>query len=280
MGKYRIAGVELEYQSDNKELLKQLEKYRDDSINPRFRMEVKIRSSFEEMPVPPTLIRKNRFLYREQDRVITDVRKNGKIIVRTQAGVDYTRVVIELSETLGEKITDSEYLLSGLHFLMMATCANHLSLHASALAFQGEGILFSAPSGTGKSTHTGLWKQIFPEAVIINDDKPLLYLKGERFYVAGSPWSGKSALNENQKLPIKAIIFLEQAETNYLEEISVSEKLVHLLRNVNRPQEKELMDIVINNIRELLMRVPIYLLHCSISEEAVWTVYRKLYQEV
>ncbi|NLD27090.1 MAG: hypothetical protein GX661_07000 [Acholeplasmataceae bacterium] len=280
MGRYRIAGIDLEYITENEVLLKQMEKYRDDACRPHYHMEVRIKPFIEEMPVRPFLVRKNRFLYRKQDRLITDVRKDEKIIIRTEANADYTNVIIELSQALGERLKDMEYLLSGMHFLMMATSANHLSLHASALAYQGEALLFSAPSGTGKSTHARLWQQVFPEAMIINDDKPLLYWEQERFYVSGSPWSGKSILNENIKLPLKAIIFLEQAEKNYLEEISVADKIVYLLRNANRPQEEEFMDLVINNIRKLLLHVPIYRLHCNISEDAVWTVYRKLYQEV
>lgn len=70
--------------------------------------------------------------------------------------------------------------------------------HGSALALDGKAYLFTAPSGTGKSTHAALWRQVFGTRVtMINDDKPLLRFAPEGVTVFGTPWAGKAHLQTN-----------------------------------------------------------------------------------
>ena len=81
-----------------------------------------------------------------------------------------------------------------------------LLIHGSALAVDGKGYLFMAHSGTGKSTHTRLWRQVFGErAVMVNDDQTFLQLGERKVYAYGSPWSGKHGLATNICLPLKGI---------------------------------------------------------------------------
>ena len=80
---------------------------------------------------------------------------------------------------------------------------NTLLFHGSAIAVDGEGYLFTAHSGTGKSTHTRLWMQAFGNrAVMVNDDKPFLQLDEDRVWLCGSPWSGKHGLDANIRVPL------------------------------------------------------------------------------
>ena len=109
--------------------------------------------------------------------------------------------------------------------------------HCSAVAVDGEAYLFTAPSGTGKSTHTRLWRERFGErAVMINDDKPLIRMEEGTFYVYGTPWNGKHHLSVNQKAPVKAICLLERGKTNYAQQISPAEAYPGLYRQIYRPQ--------------------------------------------
>lgn len=87
---------------------------------------------------------------------------------------------------------------------------NVLMLHGSALAFDGEGIIFSVKSGTGKSTHSRHWREVFGSRVRMINDKPMLNINEMKVY--GTPWNGKHRLGNNNSAPIKAIVKIERAE--------------------------------------------------------------------
>ena len=80
-------------------------------------------------------------------------------------------------------------------------------LHCSCLKYKDEAIIFTAPSGTGKSTHSALWRRHFgDDVVMINDDKPLVREKDGRFYIYGTPWNGKHSIGNNTSAPIRSRI--------------------------------------------------------------------------
>ena len=88
-------------------------------------------------------------------------------------------------------------------------------LHGSAVAVNGQGYLFSAKSGTGKSTHVRFWQQLLgQEALIINDDKPFFRITPTEILVCGSPWNGKHGLDTNIAVPLKGICFLRRGSEN------------------------------------------------------------------
>ena len=91
-------------------------------------------------------------------------------------------------------------------------------LHSSAVCVDNKAYLFSANSGTGKSTHTTQWLKLFGDkAYIINDDKPALKIENGSVYVYGTPWSGKSDLNMNVRVPLQGICVLERSKKNFIE---------------------------------------------------------------
>lgn len=93
-----------------------------------------------------------------------------------------------------------------------------LALHGSALCMDGEAIIFTAKSGTGKSTHARLWRETFGDRVwMINDDKPMVRLENGKAAVYGTPWDGKHHLSRNASAPLKAIVKLERDEENHIE---------------------------------------------------------------
>lgn len=142
------------------------------------------------------------------------------------------------------------------------------------MALDNKAVLFSAPCGTGKSTHTGLWRKYFGEdkAIIINDDKPAIRLMGDTFYVYGTPWSGKSDLNTNVKVPLQAIVFLEQASENCIERLSNKDAVRWLYYQSLRPtgpRSEEKTSNLLNLLDKIVCQIPIYKMGCTISEEAV-----------
>lgn len=145
-------------------------------------------------------------------------------------------------------------------------------LHSSCIAYKGQGIAFSAPSGTGKSTHTGLWKKYFGDAVtVINDDSPVVRFLGERPVVCGTPWSGKTEINCDLSAPLKAVIMLEQKKENTIRRLEPQEAIFRLMQEVTRPVYPEFMELTLGYIEKLVLNVPVYLMGCTISKEAVET---------
>lgn len=149
--------------------------------------------------------------------------------------------------------------------------------HASAVSIDGRGLLFAATSGTGKSTHAGLWKDVFGErAVIINDDKPLVRVGMDEIMVYGTPWSGKHSLQTNTTAPVKALFLLERGDKNSVEPVTFREAYPTVLNQAYRPKEPVLLQKTLGMVNQFLKSVPVYRLKCNISKEAVWTAYSVL----
>lgn len=148
---------------------------------------------------------------------------------------------------------------------------NGTIIHASSLAYHDKGLLFSAPSGTGKSTHTRLWRRYEPDTIIVNDDMPLVRIENDTPYLYGAPWSGKSVVHQNVRVPLHAIVFLERGTTCTLEPMDSIEAVWRLFSAVRKPIVPALAEKNLDVISNLIERLPVYLLHCDMSEDAVRT---------
>ena len=147
---------------------------------------------------------------------------------------------------------------------------NVILFHSSIIEVEGIAYVFAAPSGTGKSTHTALWRKHFLEKEIhmINDDKPFIKI-GENIIAYGTPWRGKNNIGENRKAIIKAICFLSQGSENRIVKMKDEQRLLKLLTQTYRSYNKDKMMITIALLKEIEKRVPIYEMECTISYEAV-----------
>ena len=149
-----------------------------------------------------------------------------------------------------------------------------LLLHGSAIMMDGVAYLFTARSGTGKSTHTRLWRETFGSAcAMINDDKPLLRVTDGGVTVYGTPWNGKHRLGNNISAPLRAICVLTRAEQNSISPITVSEALPHILVQVNRPDDPDALRQTMLLADRLMHSVGLYRLGCNISREAATVAY-------
>ena len=169
-----------------------------------------------------------------------------------------------------------EYGYTFLRFSNWITERGAFCFHASAISVNGEGLLFSADSGTGKSTHARLWKKYMTdcEVIPVNDDKPTIRFVEKTPYVCGTPWSGKHMLNTNIEVPVKALVFLEQAEVNQIEEIPAERALPMVLPQVLGGKSNQIQTAVLMGLLDCFLRgVPIYKLRCTPSEAAVRLVY-------
>ena len=147
--------------------------------------------------------------------------------------------------------------------------------HGSAISVDGTGYLFTAKSGTGKSTHARLWRELLGErAVMVNDDKPLLQVTDRGAVVYGTPWDGKHRLSSNISAPLRAICILERAPVNRIREISKSEALPTLIQQAYRPKNPAALAQTLALLDRLNVRF--YRLSCNMEPEAAELSYHTL----
>lgn len=144
-----------------------------------------------------------------------------------------------------------------------------LLMHGSALCMDGAGYIFTAPSGTGKSTHAALWRQVFGQRVrMLNDDKPLLRIREDGVTVFGSPWAGKHRLSCNASAPLRAIARLERAAKNHIEPITQAEAFPILLAQAYSSRDPAVMVKILTLEKRLLNCAAFYTLFCNPEPEA------------
>ena len=150
-------------------------------------------------------------------------------------------------------------------------------LHGSVVAVDGQAYLFTAKSGTGKSTHTRLWRELFGgRAVMVNDDKPFLRITDAGVLAYGSPWNGKHGLGTNVCVPLKAICILERGAQNRIQQIPAKDALFMLLQQTNRPMDRSLMPKYMDLIDRLASKVSFYRLACNMEPEAAQVAYEAM----
>lgn len=153
--------------------------------------------------------------------------------------------------------------------------SNILLFHGSAVAVDGEVYLFIAESGTGKSTHAALWRQILGDrAVMVNDDKPFLEIRKDGVIAHGSPWNGAHKQGNNISLPVKAICILQRGQSNKIEKISFKYSLFMLLQQSKRPSKN--VEKYMELIEQLAHKVSFYRLQCNTDPDAAWLAYKTM----
>ncbi len=173
-------------------------------------------------------------------------------------------------------LEDWEYVLTCQEFYLQLLDHQGMMVHASAVVLDGKAYLFSADSGTGKSTHTQLWLKRFPDAYILNDDKPAVRLEGNQLFAYGTPWSGKTDWNVNQKVPLGGLVFLQRSEQNWVRPASGNQMVNNLLKQTLRRLSAPRMEKMLDMADALLRNTKVLELGCNISLDAVDTVYQAL----
>ncbi len=170
---------------------------------------------------------------------------------------------------------ECEYLASGANFYRQLLGFGGMMLHASAVVLNGKAYLFSAPCGTGKSTHTSLWCRVFADqgARILNDDKPALRLEDGKFYAYGTPWSGKTDQNINVRVPLGGVCMLARGEQNVIRPYGGTRAIRELLEQTVKPKDANLMSNLLGLLDQLLRNVPVWKMECNMDPEAARVAY-------
>ena len=151
---------------------------------------------------------------------------------------------------------------------------NTLMLHGSTVAVDGGAYLFTAPCGTGKSTHTRLWREVFGHrAVMVNDDKPFLRLTDAGVLAYGSPWSGKHGLANNVCVPLKGICLLGRGKENRIHRTAPAEAVEWISRQVHMPEDPVRAEKVRALVGVLAEAVPLWVMECNMELNAARVAY-------
>jgi hypothetical protein len=155
---------------------------------------------------------------------------------------------------------------------------NTFLFHGSCVAVDGIGYLFTAKSGTGKSTHSRLWRELLGDrAVMVNDDKPLIRVNPDgTATVYGTPWDGKHHLSTNIAVPLKAICILERAKQNTIRQITAGEAYPMLLQQAYRPMDSMALSKTLTLIDRLTASVSLWRLGCNRDIEAARVAYEAM----
>lgn len=146
--------------------------------------------------------------------------------------------------------------------------------HGSCFAVDGVGYLFTAKSGTGKSTHTRLWREQFGDRVVmINDDKPMIRIGETGPVVYGTPWDGKHHLSSNCSVPLRELCILERAQVNTIKPVTVKAAYPMLLQQVYRPLDPRAMEKTLRLLDRLMDTVGLWRLGCTIDPQAARIAY-------
>lgn len=148
-------------------------------------------------------------------------------------------------------------------------------LHGSTVAVDGNAYLFTAPCGTGKSTHTRLWREVFGDrAVMVNDDKPFLRIASDGVYAYGSPWCGKHGLHSNISLPLKGICVLRRGPENHIRRCEPEKYLDFLMKQTLIPDNPDLAEKARYLLDRLVQITPLFEMACNQDAEAAVVSYR------
>ena len=146
---------------------------------------------------------------------------------------------------------------------------NGFILHSSFINWQNNGILFSAPSGTGKSTQADLWNK-HENAEIINGDRAGVRNVDGVWSAYGLPVAGSSGIYKNKKAQISHIIVLRQGTENKLTRLSPRDAFIKIYSETTvHTWDDEFQNNILNMISDLVQNVPVYLYECLPDESAV-----------
>ena len=152
-----------------------------------------------------------------------------------------------------------------------------LMLHGSTVAVDGQAYLFTAPCGTGKSTHTRLWREVFGDrAVMVNDDKPFLRITSDGVLACGSPWTGKHGLGSNVSFPMKGICILSRGSENRIRLLAPEDAADFLRSQCFVPEDSEQAGRALELLDRLIRMVSLWQMECTKQPEAAITAHQAM----
>jgi len=194
---------------------------------------------------------------------------DSSLEISTVFDIESKKAQIYVDRKFIDLTNGSGLLMSSLDIDLVLLLFNRIIMHASVVEHQNQAILFSGPSGVGKSTQANLWKK-YMNADILNGDRATIDISKDITNVYGSPYAGSSKIYRNESAPIKAIILLKQGEKNSIRQLVGMELYRNMFPRFSLARwDDKLSNISMNIIEEIISRIPVYELTCLPDEEAV-----------
>lgn len=146
-------------------------------------------------------------------------------------------------------------------------------LHGAVITRAGGSFVFTAPSGTGKTTHILLWKSEFPDCWVLSGDKPIIRRYKGEFYACGTPWLGKEGMGSRSIRPLTAVTILNRGAENEIRPATREEIVQTLLRQLYRPKDPARLAKQLALVNDCFRVTPIYTMHCNMDPSAAHTAW-------
>lgn len=229
-------------------------------------------------PSIPAFRQNGRLLIRDKELTVIDAEDRYVLefpcmpeISELHLSKDGQKAILYYLPPLSEPHRISFFHALRLTYLYLASRLERTVLHSASILYEGKAWLFSGPSGTGKSTHTGLWHDIM-QTQYINGDLNLLAMN-DHPVIHGLPWCGTSGIYDTNTYPLGGIILLRQSPKNRVEELSPDKKLLLVLQRLISPSwTSKMLDTNLKNIQQILPHILVCRLHCTKDKEAVMTM--------
>ena len=208
--------------------------------------------------------------------------KLDKIIALTSFSEDYSKIKITALNISLPELSNKFFIYNLVGYAMhyVIQMKGGFVFHSSSVSCNGNGIAFSANSGTGKTTHTSLWLQNISNCAILNDDTPIIRINGnDDVYIYGTPWAGTSGRNTNLSVPLKALVFLKRGQKNEIHKISPEAAIKPFFQGVLPPLTPNMLSNALNSIDKIFSVVPAYLLTCNMEPEAAKLAYNTIFSK-
>ncbi len=153
-------------------------------------------------------------------------------------------------------------------------------LHSCHIQKDGQAILFTAPSGTGKSTQGDLWKK-YRDAEVINGDRTIIRKKDGIWYAYGAPFCGTSNIHLNRQAPIKAIVVLRQAPYDQVQLIQGRQAFSAIYSELTvNSWSAAYVQSALNWASALIEEINIYFFQCTKNASAVDVLEQAIYNTI
>lgn len=237
----------------------------------------------KDFPAPPEnclFHDASRWVYRDQDAVISYMGSAGNTPENAYiwARRDTCRTEIRVKrEAIPDRISPKT-LLYGLEAEYLIVQNRGFLFHCSYIEHEGGAILFTAPSGTGKSTQAELWRQ-YRNAKVINGDRAAVCLGADGFEAWGVPFSGSSGISHYSRLPLRAIVYLSQAPQTDIRVLTGVQAFRKLWEGCSlHTWDREDVSLCSDTVMKAALQIPVFHLACTPDESAVLALEQALKQ--
>lgn len=284
--KYVLANLGIEVNLKYELAIRRMKDYQSEFGGTHIRINIEYDNNIQLPPYEKLTVAKFNYNWLEFDNGDFGVyRKSapGYVSAFARWNKDATEINLKLADVSasgGYPMDFREFSYIGELLQILLPFHGRMVLHSSSIELDGHGLAFSAPSGTGKSTHTSMWRNMFKNCNAINDDTPIVYNNGNGFFICGSPWSGKTEINANICAPLDAVVCLYQDKVNHIEKISPRISLPFLINEIRSTAISSREELKLSILTDLLSNTNIYRLGCLPNDDAVIICKENIWKEL